>query len=63
MELNDFLGKKVEVTICHHGITNTHVGVLTDINKNEICLCKDSGKDLWVRRPKFFKDSIKELKL
>ncbi|MFX0210052.1 MAG: hypothetical protein ACFFDT_28990 [Candidatus Hodarchaeota archaeon] len=61
MELNDYLGKKIEVTICHHGIYNIHRGVLISVNSREICLRRDNGRSLWVRRPRYFKDSIKEL--
>ena len=53
--------QKIEVTICRRGIYHVHYGVLTDVNSKEICLKKDDGRNLWIRRPQYFKDSIKEV--
>ena len=59
--IREFVGKQVEVTIVHRGIYHIYYGVLTDINKDDICLLRDDGKDKWIRRPKRFNDNIKEV--
>lgn len=61
MDLKECLGKKVEITICHHGRYHKHYGVLTDITKYDICLLRDNGRDLWIRKPTYPRDSFKVL--
>jgi len=60
MELEEMLGKKVEVTTMKDGKSYVHSGVLTDIIDEYIHLESEDGSGEWIPR-KSIKEKIKEV--
>jgi hypothetical protein len=60
MDLSQYVGKHVEVTLYRKHKYKQYHGRLTDIGMNEICLVND-GKSRWILRPCHYKDTIREI--
>jgi len=61
LDYKHLIGKKVEVIRIHRKRKIRHVGRLTDISGNYICLQTKWNKDVWVTKPSYKNGYIKEV--
>ena len=65
-DLISFVGKPVEIRVYRKRYTVAeHIkvfrGILSCVGDTTLCLRRKNGKCIWVPKPNFFRDSIKEL--